>query len=451
MKRTKKGKYVNCEICSKLFYVNPSRLKKNNHHTCSKQCLGRLSSKLYSKKIKTECVVCKKQIFYKKSHFKKIKNHTCSKKCMNKNKSIVNMGRNNPNTRYDFDDGFFKTMDKYKAYLLGWIASDGSVSKKGFCISIHKKDTLILEKLRDIICKEIPIKHKNKKMVSLTVNSQEIASDVCCLLGIKYGKKDNAVGKPFIESSFFWYFIRGVFDGDGCVSNPNKYNIKKGFPSPKADIASNSKDMLNFIENFSEIPCYKGKNRIEFYGNNAVDFLGKVYEDHEVPYLARKMDLYRDWSVYVPGLSGGGSSLKNTHFKCVKTRKDAILPSKSRASDSGYDLTLLECIKKVGDVEYYDTGIKIQPMYGWWLLLAPRSSFSKSGYMVANHIGILDRTYTGNIIVCLRKVDKTSPDLELPKRLMQIIPMPAVHVEFIEVEDLDETVRGSGSFGSSGN
>lgn len=452
MKRSKNGKYVNCEVCGKLFYVTPTRLKKNKHHTCSKNCLGLLSSKLYSKKIKTKCIVCESEIYYKKSHFKKIKHPTCSNSCKNKNQSLIYKGRKNPNTRYDVDDTFFKNIDKYKAYILGWIASDGSVRKSGFSISIHKKDTLILEKIRDLVCKELPIKKKkNKDMVSLTVSSQEIAKDLCKLLGISYGKKDKIVGKPNIDDCFLWYFIRGVFDGDGCVSSPNRHNIKKGFPVPKVNIASNSKTMLDFIENFSEIPCYRGKCAVEFYGNNAVDFLGKIYEDTEVPYLARKMDLYRDWSIYVPGLTGSGTSLKNAYFKCVKTRKDAVLPSKSRISDSGYDLTLLECVKKVGDIEYYDTGIKVQPMYGWWLMLAPRSSFSKSGYMVANHIGILDRTYTGNILVCLRKVDKSAPDLELPKRLMQIIPMPAVHIELVEVDELEDTSRGSGGFGSTGN
>lgn len=89
-------KKVNCEICNKEFLICPSREKKNKHHTCSKLCMGKFSSKIHSTKIKTNCIICCKEIFYKKSHFKNRRYHTCSHSCMAKVKSKIFRGENNP-------------------------------------------------------------------------------------------------------------------------------------------------------------------------------------------------------------------------------------------------------------------------------------------------------------------------------------------------------------------
>jgi dUTP pyrophosphatase len=71
--------------------------------------------------------------------------------------------------------------------------------------------------------------------------------------------------------------------------------------------------------------------------------------------------------------------------------------------------------------------------------------------MLANNLGVIDQSYTGNIIVALRKVDKLAPDLELPLKIAQIVPMPASHFEIEEVESLEVTNRGIGGFGSTGS
>ena len=96
MARKRLGKDVKCEVCGKEFYVNPSRLKKNKHHTCSRECSGKLNSKLQSKKVKTNCKNCGKALFYKLSHFKQIANHTCSYKCSAAIKKEKYKGQDNP-------------------------------------------------------------------------------------------------------------------------------------------------------------------------------------------------------------------------------------------------------------------------------------------------------------------------------------------------------------------
>jgi dUTP pyrophosphatase len=140
------------------------------------------------------------------------------------------------------------------------------------------------------------------------------------------------------------------------------------------------------------------------------------------------------------------------YFNYIKTDPETRPPQKQRASDSGYDLTLIRKIKTHGHVEFYDTCIKLQPAFGYYFDLVGRSSISKSGYMLANNIGIIDRTYQGTVIVPLVKIDNNQPDLELPCRLVQIIPRQIQHLEPIEIteEELLSSERQTGGFGSTG-
>ena len=136
-------------------------------------------------------------------------------------------------------------------------------------------------------------------------------------------------------------------------------------------------------------------------------------------------------------------------FKFVKKDNRAYTPSRAMNTDSGWDLHLLSKIKEENGVEYYDTGIAVQCPQGYYLELVGRSSISKSGYMLANNVGIIDNGYRGNIIAALVKINPNMPDLKLPVRLVQIIPKKVVDSYFTECKELDETPRGAGGFGST--
>jgi dUTP pyrophosphatase len=138
-------------------------------------------------------------------------------------------------------------------------------------------------------------------------------------------------------------------------------------------------------------------------------------------------------------------------FYVHKTRPDAIVPFRAHATDTGFDLVLLEPTKSVGDVTFYTTGISVRPPDGFYFDLVARSSLSKTGYMLANGVGIIDRDYTGEILVALRKVDKEAPDLVLPAKVTQLIPRQWVAMMPAEApaEGLPGTDRGDGGFGST--
>lgn len=356
-------------------------------------------------------------------------------------------GRNNPNTKYKMlNDNLFEKIDsEKKAYVLGWIASDGSVSKSSnsIIINISKKDIDILISIRDIICNELPIK-QNNNMISLTISSKKIKDDVCRHLKIQPGKKDNTVQLPDIEDIFISHFVRGYFDGDGTIRK-----VESG-RYPECSISSNSQYIKDQIADYFKIPYTVTENRLYYYGINSIDFLFALYNNATI-FLKRKKERYLGWCNYVPSLWGSSNYGGEQYFRWSRTRDDAVPPKKVRASDSGYDVTILEEIKCIGNVHFYTTGIKVKPEYGWYFEMVPRSSISKTGYILANSVGTIDQSYVGEVIVALMKVDSSANDLELPCKVTQIIPRPIIHKEFLETDNLEETERGDGGFGSTGN
>lgn len=186
--------------------------------------------------------------------------------------------------------------------------------------------------------------------------------------------------------------------------------------------------------NIAKIPYVKCPNgALKFFDSNCVDFLGSVGS-------LRK--LYR-------------SSNIGPNVRVYRSDPDAVLPSKERASDVGYDLTVIKECKKMGDYKgaatLYDTGIQLQVAAGCYAEVVPRSSLSKSGYMLANGTGIIDPSYTGNLMVALVKVVPDAPDIQLPFRCCQIIFREQFHADIVVVhEEIAKTTRGDGGFGSTG-
>lgn len=395
---------------------------------------------------------CKNEYTLEYRHYLKFShNNTRELRCIYcRNKKY--MGRNNPNCKYkNIDDNMFDNIDSNeKAYLLGWIASDGTIRKSGFQISIRDYDKDVLGKINKVLfLDELPIKSKNN-MMNLTVNSQIIAKKLIEIFKIKElieenksYKKSYIIKFPNIDEKYLYYFIRGVFEGDGHF----RYTKK----SPVCGIASSSSEFLEEIIKRCELKCNINNNMFELCGNVALDFLNKVYKNvlvnDEVLFMNRKYNFYNKIAGWIPHMT------KNClYFNYVRTTPESRPPQKQRSSDSGYDLTLIKKIKTHGNVEFFDTCIKLEPVFGYYFDLVGRSSISKSGYMLANNIGIIDRTYQGTVIVPLIKIDNNQPDLELPCRLVQIIPRQIHHLEPIEIteEELLLSERKTGGFGSTG-
>jgi hypothetical protein len=112
-----------------------------------------------------------------------------------------NSGRRNPNARhFSLDDGFFESVDtEGKAYLLGWIASDGSITRGTVSIFVHRKDAGIVDVWKRILGADIGTR-KLRELVGITINSRRVVSDVCRWLGISPRKKSGAVQFPSLAN-----------------------------------------------------------------------------------------------------------------------------------------------------------------------------------------------------------------------------------------------------------
>lgn len=161
--------------------------------------------------------------------------------------------------------------------------------------------------------------------------------------------------------------------------------------------------------------------------------------------------------------------------KIKRIHPDAVIPKYSKPGDAGMDLVATGILLKDDIITYY-TGLQVEIPEGYVGLIVPRSSIYKQDLMLANHIGIIDSGYRGEILckfrltaLCMEHVSNNrylirdyELDLEtgsyknihtykIGDRVAQLIIIPYPLIEFKEVDVLKESNRGTGGFGHTGN
>lgn len=140
-------------------------------------------------------------------------------------------------------------------------------------------------------------------------------------------------------------------------------------------------------------------------------------------------------------------------FKIKRLDSDLPLPQRAHRGDAGVDLHAREdLLLAPGERALMPTGIAISMPVGYVGLIHPRSGLAaKHGISVVNTPGTIDADYRGEIKVCLINHDPhESFQVSRGMRIAQLLIQAVELVDFIEVEELDETVRGSGGYGSTG-
>lgn len=134
-----------------------------------------------------------------------------------------------------------------------------------------------------------------------------------------------------------------------------------------------------------------------------------------------------------------------------KTHPDAVIPKYAKSGDAGMDLVAVGKIETELYVEY-DLGLAFEIPEGFAGLIFPRSSLSKYHLSLANHVGIVDSGFRGNVTARFKKtLDRPHVNLyNVGDKVCQIMIIPHPKIEFTEVEELSDTERGSGGYGSSG-
>lgn len=160
--------------------------------------------------------------------------------------------------------------------------------------------------------------------------------------------------------------------------------------------------------------------------------------------------------------------------KFVKLHIDAVIPSYAKPGDNGLDLTAVSYkhIDKGKDRTYhiYEFGLSIEIPPGYVGLIFPRSSISDKNLMLTNSVGVIDSSYRGPLSIRFKQVTDpinttyyaiTQEQAEkrykenlykVGDRVAQLVIIPSPQVQIIEtsLENLSQTERGSGGFGSSG-
>lgn len=178
----------------------------------------------------------------------------------------------------------------------------------------------------------------------------------------------------------------------------------------------------------------------------------------------------------------------------VKTRPDAVIPTRGSAGAAAFDLTAVS-LKRAADLYIYDTGLALEIPSGYWGGIYARSSLFFTGLEKCGGVTVVDSDYRGSILVMFREVpgDQHARRLAMHPlfpgktglmhpykpgdRIAQLIIQPCVMpvqpltlwerfgenrtvgkerpvqlepIEFIETDYLSTTIRGTGSYGSTG-
>jgi dUTP pyrophosphatase len=140
--------------------------------------------------------------------------------------------------------------------------------------------------------------------------------------------------------------------------------------------------------------------------------------------------------------------------KIKKLNPKAVIPSYAKSGDAGMDLIATEIISETPSQITYGLGIALEIPEGFVGLVFPRSSIRKTRLQLSNSVGVIDSGYRGELQATFNKITTTienqKNDYKVGDRVCQIMIIPYPPIEFIEADELSNTERGEGGFGSTG-
>lgn len=136
--------------------------------------------------------------------------------------------------------------------------------------------------------------------------------------------------------------------------------------------------------------------------------------------------------------------------KVKKLHENAVIPSYSKPGDAGMDLTITEIKENNFRQISYGFGIAMEIPFGYVGLVFPRSSVKNQDLLLSNCVGVIDSGYRGEIQSTFKKTDPSEKFYNVGERGAQIIILPYPQVFMVESDELSDTERGTGGFGSTG-
>ena len=136
--------------------------------------------------------------------------------------------------------------------------------------------------------------------------------------------------------------------------------------------------------------------------------------------------------------------------KIKRLDKSAVIPKYAKDGDAGLDLTATAYKVNEKGQYVYTSDLALEIPDGYVGLLFPRSSICNKDLEMTNSVGVIDSNYRGPIKSVFNPTCEDPEIYELGERFAQLIIIPYPKIEFEEVEELSETNRGSGGYGSTG-
>ena len=137
-----------------------------------------------------------------------------------------------------------------------------------------------------------------------------------------------------------------------------------------------------------------------------------------------------------------------------KLRDGAVIPTYGSAYAAGADLYACtgESVSIApGETKFIPTGIAVEIPVGYAGFIYARSGIAcKRGLAPANKVGVIDADYRGEVMVALHNHGTETASIDDGERVAQLVIAPYLTVEFTEADELGDTVRGEGGFGSTG-
>ncbi len=141
-------------------------------------------------------------------------------------------------------------------------------------------------------------------------------------------------------------------------------------------------------------------------------------------------------------------------IRIKKLSENAILPTYGSAYAAGADLYALpdtDVTIQPGQTILIHTGIALELPIGYAGLIYARSGLaSKKGLAPANKVGVIDCDYRGEVMVALHNHGTIPQTVSGSERIAQLVITPYITASFIEADELSDTARGAGGFGSTG-
>ena len=138
-------------------------------------------------------------------------------------------------------------------------------------------------------------------------------------------------------------------------------------------------------------------------------------------------------------------------IKFKKLVPAAVEPKMAHKGDAGWDLTAVNCRwDREHGVYTYGTGLAVEIPEGYAGLLFPRSSIANKDLLLTNAVGIIDSGYRGEIMAKFCQRDDGGSIYGIGERIAQLVIIRLQWVDFEEADELSESERGEGGYGSSG-